>query len=113
MTHDQLVASCVEWMWNYHPEERRTFYAINNNSHNRIAGNKARALGVTAGVLDLCYILPGKCIYFDAKVGNDVLSKEQKDFIAKAEDRGCLCFTFSSLREFQQLIYELQNTYMI
>ena len=120
MTHEQLIAACTQWFWNTFPEERRMLYAVNNNvsaglsKHQQIIeGNKNKAKGVVAGVLDLCYLLPNKCCYLDAKVGNDRLSDDQLDFIGKLEDRNHLWCVFKSLEEFKEIIYRLQNTYMI
>ncbi len=117
MTHEQLIAACTQWFWNTHVEERRMLYAINNNvsagltkQQQIIEGNKNKAKGVVPGVLDLCYITyTGKPVYFDAKIGNDKLSEEQKDFCEKLDDRGVIWFTFSSLEEFQYLIDQIQN----
>lgn len=113
MTHEQLISQCFQWHWNTFAEERRMLYAVNNNSANTRDGAKQKALGVVAGVFDLCYLLPGKCAYFDAKVGNDAPSQEQLDFSDKCTDRGHLTFFFSSLKEFQDLIYALQSIYMV
>lgn len=113
MTHEQLIKAAFEWHWNSFPDERRMLYGVNNNSTNSFEGNKNKSLGVVRGVLDLCYILPKQVVYFDAKVGNDTLSLEQTDFIAKCEDRGIMCFTFSTLKEFQELIGFLQTTFYI
>lgn len=112
MTHEQLIAVCFQWHWNTFPSEQRMLYAVNNNSANRFEGNKNKAKGVVAGVLDLCYLLPGKVAYLDAKVGNDRPSNEQLDFCQKCAMRGHLTFFYSSLKEFQDLIHQLQKTYM-
>lgn len=117
MTHEQLIAECTQWFWNTIPEERRMLYAVNNNvsagltkQQQIVEGNKNKAKGVVAGVLDLCYICyDGRSVYLDAKVGNDTLSDEQLDFVGKLEDRGIMWFTFSSLEEFQHIINTLRN----
>lgn len=125
MTHEQLIAKCTQWFWNEFPEERRMLYAINNNISEglmkyvplhlraqvaREIGAKNKALGVVAGVLDLCYIcFTGQVVYLDAKVGNDRLSDEQLDFIDKLNSRGIMWFTFSTFEEFQQIIKQLRD----
>lgn len=117
MTHEQLIAAVTQWFWNTFPEERRMLYAINNNvsaglskQQQIVEGNKNKAKGVVAGVLDLCYITySGACVYLDAKVGNDTLSDEQKDFCEKLNDRGMLWFLFSTVDEFKEIIDKLQN----
>jgi len=116
ITHEQLIAACFQWHWNTFPEERRMLYGVNNNvsaglspERARIEGNKNKAKGVVAGVLDLCYICSFQVYWLDAKVGRDVLSHEQLDFIAKAEERGHRCFTFSTIEEFKKIILECQK----
>lgn len=118
MTHEQLIAICFQWHWNEFPDERRMLYGVNNNvsaglskRQAFIEGNKNKAKGVVAGVLDFCYILPcyNTVAYLDAKVGNDSLSTEQIDFCHKLSKRGIKWFTFSSLEEFQRIIHGLRK----
>lgn len=120
MTHEQLISSCFLWHWNSFPEERRMLYGVNNNVPNEvpkhlqaIVGNKNKAKGVVAGVLDFCYLPPGgvsvPCSYLDGKVGADTLSDDQLDFKAKCHQRGIPCFTFSTLEEFKKIINTLRG----
>jgi len=117
MTHEQLIAAVTQWFWNTFPEERRMLYAVNNNvsagltkQQQIIEGNKNKAKGVVAGVLDLCYIcFDGRCVYLDAKVGNDTLSPEQRDFCSKLDDRGIAWFTFGSVDEFKDILNFLRD----
>lgn len=117
MTHEQLIAAVTQWFWNEFPEERRMLYAVNNNvsaglsrQQQIIEGNKNKAKGVVAGVLDLCYIcFDGRTIYFDAKVGNDTLSKEQIDFCGKLDDRGISWFVFKTVEEFKSIINTIRD----
>lgn len=113
VTHEQLIAACFQWHWNTFPEERRMLYAVNNNSLDSRAGAKMKSLGVVKGVLDLCYILPGKVAWLDAKVGNDAPSDEQLEFCDKCTERGHLTFFYSSLKEFQEIIGKLQEAYYV
>lgn len=113
MTHEQLIAACFQWHWNTFPEERRMLYAVNNNSEDARQGNKMKSLGVVAGVLDFCYILPKAVVWMDAKVGKDTPSNEQLDFCDKCEARGHLTFFFFSLKEFQEMIGKLQEAYYV
>lgn len=117
MTHEQLIAECTQWFWNTIPEERRMLYAVNNNvsaglskQQQIIEGNKNKAKGVVAGVLDLCYIcFDGRSVYLDAKVGNDVLSDAQIDFCGKLDSRGIQWFVFGTVDEFKKIINTLRN----
>lgn len=117
MTHEQLIAKVTQRFWNEVPEERRMLYAVNNNvssglskQQQIIEGNKNKAKGVVAGVLDLCYICyDGRVVYFDAKVGNDTLSEAQRDFCTKLDQRGILWFTFETEEEFFTIMERLRN----
>lgn len=117
MTHEQLIAECFQWWWNNFEDERRMLFGVNNNvsaglskAQQILEGNKNKAKGVTPGVFDFIYFLQdGQVACLDGKVGNDVLSKQQLDFAAKCKLRGHLCFTFSSLEEFQDLIFKLHG----
>lgn len=111
MTHEQLVSECFQWHWNSFPGERKMLFAVNNNSYNAREGVRNKAKGVVAGVLDFCYILPAynTVAFLDGKVGRDKLSVEQMDFISKCKKRGIRCYTFSSLREFQEIIKEIRS----
>lgn len=116
MTHEQLIAICFQWHWNTFPGERRMLYGINNNTsaglskqQQIIEGNKNKAKGVVAGVLDLCYIGNFRVTWLDAKVGNDKMSDDQIDFILKLEARGHEWYEFNSLDGFQKIINNLRN----
>ena len=118
MTHEQLVADCFQWHWNNFKDERQMLYAVNNNVSAgltkyaaKIEGNKNKAKGVVAGVLDFCYILPDKVCWLDAKIPPDKLSDEQKTFVQKIQDRGHYWATFKSLEEFKTIIRTLQDAY--
>ena len=95
-------------------------FGVNNNvsagltKWNQIQeGNKNKAKGVVAGVFDFGYMLPGKFVWMDGKIGNDILSKEQRDFKKKAEARGHDCIVFNSLEVFQEIIHTLQEAYYV
>ena len=111
MTHEQLIAQCFQWHWNTFKEERQMLYAVNNNSSNWLEGNKNKAKGVVAGVLDFCYILPNAVVWLDAKVGNDRPSNEQLSFAEKCAERGHMTYFFKSLDEFKNIITSLQKAY--
>lgn len=124
MTHEQLIAQCFQWHWNTFPDERQMLYGVNNNISDALLanvptylrkqlaiqeGNKNKAKGVVSGVLDFCYLAPkGGVVYLDAKVGKDVLSHPQREFIRKIQERGHTAFIFSSFEEFQEIIKALQ-----
>lgn len=109
LSHDQLQAECYQWFHNTYPEQRGLLHANANNSVNKIKGNQQKALGVVKGVLDMEYFRAKNLHFFDIKVGNDSLSKAQKNFIAKVESEGAKCYEIRSLEQFQTIIQEINK----
>lgn len=107
LTEEQMQAECILWFWNTYPEQRRMLYANNNNSHNRIAGNKARSVGVTAGVSDLTFIASGMVFFIEMKLPKGTQSNEQIDFEAKVLDRGHPYVIIRSVENFKSFICNL------
>lgn len=104
-----LQAKCVEWFWNNHISERRMLHCNNNNSHNSIAGNKAKAMGVTSGVSDLEWIDYFCTVYIELKTEYGTQSNEQKDFEAKIKERGHQYIIIRSLDHFMAFITKRIN----
>lgn len=78
----------------------------NNNSHNRIAGNRNKAMGVVAGVSDMELIcLDGRMIFIEFKIPGGTLSDEQKEFASEVQARGHSYVVIFSLAEFKELIW--------
>lgn len=68
-------------LWNARPDLRGRVFAINNNSQNSIKGAMNKAMGVQAGVSDMCFLKPeGKVIWIEWKTEIGKQSMEQKEF---------------------------------
>lgn len=68
-------------LWNARPDLRGRVFAINNNSQNSIKGAMNKAMGVQAGVSDMCFLKPeGKVIWIEWKTEIGKQSNEQKEF---------------------------------
>jgi len=104
----QLHARCTIWLHNTYPEERRMWHHNDNNSTSRREGNKKRTLGVTKGWWDIEWITPdGELVFIEFKVGNGVLTREQKEFMAETLRRrpvGTFFFVEKSFETFTKLI---------
>ena len=87
ITEEQLQAQCFIWFWNTFPGQRQMLYAVNNNSVNRIEGNRHKSIGVVAGVADLTFVHMGGVTFIELKVGKNVQSAEQIMFQLKVEIR--------------------------
>ncbi|TXI13257.1 MAG: hypothetical protein E6Q68_01720 [Polynucleobacter sp.] len=104
MTEHQLQAECVQWFWNTYPTWRRMLVHVDNNSSNRIEGNKKKALGVVSGPSDLILISVRAVFFVELKVGSNTQSPEQKDFQAKVEARGHKYIILRTFQEFKDFI---------
>lgn len=68
-------------LWNARPDLRGQVFAINNNSQNSIKGAMNKAMGVQAGVSDMCFLKPeGKVVWIEWKTEIGKQSTEQKEF---------------------------------
>lgn len=104
----KMQAECVKWFDNTYPEERQMLHCNDNNSYNKIEGNRKKALGVTRGVSDLEYIAEaGVTWYIELKMPGETQSKEQIEFMNKVRARGHIYQIIYSLEEFKSLIWKI------
>ena len=67
------------------------FWHTTNNPRSRIAGARAKAMGMLKGVPDLTIITPDQQICFmEIKAPKGYLTPEQKDFRLRVEALGCV-----------------------
>lgn len=108
MTEQQLQVKCVRWFSDNYPSERGMLHCNNNNSQNRIEGNRNKALGVTPGVSDLELVLKGgKVVFIELKTLIGRLSEDQIRWRSKVIDRGHIYMAAFSFEEFTILIKQL------
>jgi VRR-NUC domain len=105
MTEEQMQAKCVEWFHNNYIKHRGMLHCNNNNSHNKIAGNKARSLGVYPGVSDLELLLDGgEVVFIELKIEGGKHSDAQIAWKSKIISAGFLYLTAFSFEEFKKII---------
>lgn len=110
MSEHQLQAKCFMWFHNTFHSERGMLHHNNNNSVNRIAGDKMKALGVVPGVADFELILPnGRVAFIEMKTPFGSLSDEQKRFCAMVVQRGHVYLVVRTFEKFQETIKTLLN----
>jgi hypothetical protein len=81
MNEIQAQSKAFVNLWNSRPDLRGRVFAINNNSVNSIKGAMNKAMGVQAGVADMCYLKPeGKVVWIEWKTEIGKQSTEQKEF---------------------------------
>ncbi len=104
-TEERMQADCFKWFDNEFPEERRMLHCNNNNSSNKLEGNKAKAVGVIRGVADLELVCwGGRTIYIELKLPNKTQSEEQIDFMDKVRARGHMYIIIYSFEDFKLFI---------
>lgn len=106
MSEVAMQAKCAQWFWNEFPQYRRLLHCNMNNQTTRIAGSRAKAMGVVPGPSDLEFVWH-KVYFLEAKVPGGTQSEEQKDFEAKVKILGHEYIIFYSFEEFKKLILEI------
>jgi hypothetical protein len=83
MTEAQMQRKAFLNLWESRPDLRGRVFAINNNSVGNVRGGKNKALGVVAGVADMCYLKPeGQTCWIEWKTETGRQSPEQIKFQA-------------------------------
>lgn len=107
----KIQASCVEWLWNTHPETRGNFIHIPNegNRSSNMDGAMRKALGLVAGAPDTFLFMPrqgkhGLAVEFKTEIGTQ--SDAQKAFQYRLEQNGYAYFICRSLEQFKIIINE-------
>ena len=81
MSEATLQSKAFQNLWNSRPDLRGRVFAINNNSINGIKGAMNKAMGVVAGVADMCYLKPeGQTCWIEWKTESGRQSPEQVKF---------------------------------
>ena len=114
---DQLQQACILWWHNYGAVQssslrgltleqgRKRLHCNNNNSVNRVAGNRAKAMGVQPGVADLEFMMAGGLICFiELKRPGGTQSKEQKVFELMCDFMGYEYHLVFTLEQFKTII---------
>jgi len=124
MTHDQLQSAAHLWLWNQHPELRQLFHSnfsdikliesvlrsTTGQSIGQARGiiiSKMKAIGLVKGTFDQEFLYRGTMYFLDAKIPPDHLSPEQLSFKEINQAHGAKCFTYTTIEEFQQIIYNI------
>jgi hypothetical protein len=83
MTEAQMQRKAFLNLWKSRPDLRGRVFAINNNSVGGARGSMNTALGVVAGVADMCFLKPdGKTCWIEWKTETGRQSPEQIKFQA-------------------------------
>lgn len=92
-------------IWNNRPDLRGRIFAINNNSENKIKGALNKAMGVLAGVSDMCFLLlDGRILWIEWKTDTGSQSDGQIEWQRKVESIGHTYVIVRSEIEFLEVI---------
>jgi hypothetical protein len=81
MSEVATQAKAFQNLWNARPDLRGRVFAINNNSINGIKGAMNKAMGVMAGVADMCFLkAEGKTCWIEWKTETGRQSPHQVKF---------------------------------
>jgi hypothetical protein len=97
----QLQAACFQWAWNDRPETRRLLAYNLNNSANKIAGNRNKALGLIRGRADMELLWSGRLHYAEFKTDTGRQSPEQIRFEHTVTQHGATYTVIRSVPEFK------------
>ena len=88
MSEIQLQSRAFLNLWNSKPDLRGRVFAINNNSQNAIKGAMNKAMGVIAGVADMCFMIQSGVVWIEWKTETGKQSPDQKKFEALVKSLG-------------------------
>lgn len=104
-TEQQFQAACIKLHSEEYPAERQMLHCNMNNSFNAKEGNKAKAMGVKAGVSDLELIGNSGHVHFiELKLPGKDLDPEQIKFRDRVTQRGHFYWVVFTLLEFYDLL---------
>ena len=106
MKHEEhnLQVACVKWFDLQHRPIKHLFWATpNGGKRNKIEAERLKMEGVRAGVPDLFLALPAKewsGLFIELKIGNNNLTKAQKEHFKHLPAVGFKCTVIRSFDEF-------------
>jgi hypothetical protein len=100
-----LQRACVQWFRLQYKRPWRCFHIPNGEKRDARTAAILKAMGVEAGVADLCVIIPGLGIAFvELKAPGGRLTQAQKDFQDDCRKAGIIHETASDLEKFMMLV---------
>jgi len=108
---DRIQTDCYVWFHNKFPKLRGLLCYNLNNSKNKIAGAKNKAMGLQKGRSDLVLYYKGKAYMIEMKTEDGKQTKDQKIWQATVVRNGFKYYLARNINEFKIIIYGcLQNS---
>jgi hypothetical protein len=104
-----IHARCFQMAWNEYPQTRRLFAYNLNNSANRIAGARNKALGLIKGRADTELLWNGRLHYAEFKTATGRQDSAQLQFEATVTAHGATYTIIRTTEEFRTWIERILN----
>lgn len=109
LTEARIQSQLFQWHWNTYPEQRMRLFMVHNTPRNKVDGARLKAMGMVAGVADLCLIgRSGVAVFLEMKTEDGAQSWDQKRFEEVCSKVGAMYFVVRSVLEGQELIKKFQ-----
>lgn len=100
----RLQSECVKWLWNNHPQTRRCFVLVENNSDNQISALQKRAMGMIKGAADTFFYWNKQLYFIEFKTPVGKQSDAQIIFEGVANKHSSGYHIVRTFEGFQELI---------
>lgn len=111
----KMQQKCFMWHQEVYYMERGWLRRVKNELDNHPRKSQAdvykqlsenKATGIVKGTWDMFY-MRDPIIWFEAKIGKNILSPEQEAFRMRGIELGWMFFVFYTIDEFKNIMYEL------
>jgi hypothetical protein len=86
---------------------RGLLFRIKNEGTNKISGARDKALGVVAGVADMCLLVNNTAVFIEFKTLTGIQSLSQKEWENKIKQAGYNYYLINSFEKFFDICQEL------
>lgn len=107
-TQEEIIhVGCYVWFHNTYPELRGLLCYNNNNSKNKIDGNRNKAKGLQKGRSDFAFYYQGHAYMIELKTDTGTQSQAQKEWQQLIERHGFKYYIARSKEEFIQIMTKI------
>ena len=109
-SEEKIQATCFQWHWATFPELRRCLFHIPNGGKRlKSSGTRFKAVGVVAGIPDMCYVFNNQTHWLEFKTESGSLSGVQKQVSTAFLTQGYSVYTIRNFESFKALILSLHK----
>jgi hypothetical protein len=101
----QLQIACIKWFALQYPQQVGRLYMNYNNPPNAQTGGILKAMGLSAGIADLSYLIDGgRIVFIELKSSAGKQSENQKAFEMRVTELGAPYHIARDIYEFMGII---------